>query len=406
VLRQLEIAGFKSIKSQKIDLGRVTVLIGQNGAGKSNVLEAVGMLSAAAAGTVTYESLAQRGIRLSTPSVYRSALRGGHRPKYFDLAAEFDNLRYHCNIYTNDIEGMPAWAFHSESIHAKNNSKRKKVAGRSAKGVNIGGQSFNKKNLKSTESIVPGLELFGTLSKQEQESLDSLKMFAIYSPATSILRGVDSDARIKSPIGLTGGGLVSAMREIFAAGQIPEFRRFFNILSWYRGISIRNPEANLKHPLFGSGAVLAFSDQFMTQDFNTLYSYDVSEGALYVAFVLALMLHPKSPSFFAIDNIDTALNPGLIRSLIGHMMEVAKARDRQVILTTHNPAALDALDLFDPDCVLHVVDRSETGATVLKRLRPPDGMTKEEWNLNTGGAKLSELWLDGLLGGITPPAAF
>jgi len=383
----------------------VNVLIGQNGAGKSNVLEAVGMLSAAAAGTVTYESLAQRGIRLSTPSVYRSALRGGHRPKYFDLAADFDDIRYHCNIYTNDIEGMPAWAFHSESIHVLG-GKRRKVAGRSAKGVNIGGQSFDKKNLRSTESIVPGLELFGALSSDEQKSLDSLKMFAIYSPSTSVLRGVDSDGRIKSPLGLTGGGLVNAFRDIVATGQIGDFRRFFKILSWYRHVSIRDPKASLKNPLFGSGDVLAFGDQFMTQDFNTLYSYDVSEGALYVAFVLALMLHPKSPPFFAIDNIDTALNPGLIRNLIIHMTEVAKKKDRQVILTTHNPAALDALDLFDGDCVLHVVDRSESGATVLKRLRPPEGMTRTEWDAQTGGAKLSELWLDGLLGGITPPAAF
>lgn len=411
VLRKLTIAGFKSIRSQSIDLGRVTILIGQNGAGKSNVLEAIGMLSAASAGNVTYESLNSRGLRLSTPSVYKSALKGGgHRPKYFDLSAEQDNLKYHANLFTSTDEESPQWTFHSESVWKKNSKKDNswsKIAGRSGKGITIDGKSNDKATLRKTDSVIPALELLGSLPKTEQDSIDLLKNFVIYAPTTNVLRGVDTDNRIKSPLGLTGGGLVKAVSDVFQAGHSKDFKRFFQILSWYHAISIARPSTKLKNPLFGGGdRVLAFTDQFMVQDFNKLYSYDVSEGALYVVFMLTLLLHSHAPKFFAIDNIDTALNPGLIRNLIQHIAELSEEWDRQVILTTHNPAALDALDIFDTNYALYIVDRGVTGATELTRIKPPDSMTREQWEEQTGGARLSELWLEGFLGGITPPSSF
>src|ERR1700755_933480 len=44
-LERIEIEGYKSIRSAKIELGRINVLIGANGAGKSNLLDVFGLLS-------------------------------------------------------------------------------------------------------------------------------------------------------------------------------------------------------------------------------------------------------------------------------------------------------------------------------------------------------------------------
>ena len=48
MIRNIRIEGFKSIVSQILELGRVNCFIGANGVGKSNVLEAIGILGAAA----------------------------------------------------------------------------------------------------------------------------------------------------------------------------------------------------------------------------------------------------------------------------------------------------------------------------------------------------------------------
>jgi len=54
---------FKSIENAELELGNINVFIGANGSGKSNLLEALGVLAAAAYGRVDQESLVRRGCR-------------------------------------------------------------------------------------------------------------------------------------------------------------------------------------------------------------------------------------------------------------------------------------------------------------------------------------------------------
>ncbi|HDG7815106.1 TPA: AAA family ATPase [Klebsiella quasipneumoniae] len=49
-IKSLKIKGFKSIWDQKIDFGRLNVIIGTNGSGKSNLLEAIAMISTSVEG--------------------------------------------------------------------------------------------------------------------------------------------------------------------------------------------------------------------------------------------------------------------------------------------------------------------------------------------------------------------
>src|SRR5258707_174554 len=69
---KIEITNFKSIDKLTLELGRVTVLIGENGCGKTNLLEAVGLGAAAAAGKLDREFLLSRGLRVPSPELMRS----------------------------------------------------------------------------------------------------------------------------------------------------------------------------------------------------------------------------------------------------------------------------------------------------------------------------------------------
>jgi len=50
MITTLTVECFKSLESVEVDLGRVKVFIGANGSGKSDLLEAMGVLGAAASG--------------------------------------------------------------------------------------------------------------------------------------------------------------------------------------------------------------------------------------------------------------------------------------------------------------------------------------------------------------------
>jgi predicted ATPase len=73
MIQSIQIDGFKSIVSQTLEVGRVNCFIGANGVGKSNVLEAIGVLGAAANGKVDDEALLRRGVRPGVPRLYKTS---------------------------------------------------------------------------------------------------------------------------------------------------------------------------------------------------------------------------------------------------------------------------------------------------------------------------------------------
>ena len=128
----------------------------------------------------------------------------------------------------------------------------------------------------------------------------------------------------------------------------------------------------------------------------TMFSAEnANEGALVILFYLTLLLSEKTSSFFAIDNIDTGLNPRLCRHLMKLIAEMTEKADKQILITTHNPAFLDGMNLQDDNQRLFVVSRSDEGYTKIKRLK-----TKPIPDRDKTRMKLSEMWMNGLLGGV------
>ena len=66
MIGRIVIENYKSIESLTLDLGRVTVLVGANGSGKSNILEAIALCSAAAAKNWTTSSCLRGGFGYRT----------------------------------------------------------------------------------------------------------------------------------------------------------------------------------------------------------------------------------------------------------------------------------------------------------------------------------------------------
>ena len=76
MITEIQIENYKSIDKLTLELGRINVFIGENGAGKSNILEVITLAGAAAAGKLDNEFLASRGIRVTKPEHMRAAFPG------------------------------------------------------------------------------------------------------------------------------------------------------------------------------------------------------------------------------------------------------------------------------------------------------------------------------------------
>jgi AAA15 family ATPase/GTPase len=404
-LTQVRIKSFKSIVDQTIDLKQLNVFIGTNGAGKSNLLEAIGVLSCAVDGKVDYSKLADRGARLSAPGVFKSSFKNLERKNNFYLEATFGDLNYHAYIHANDDV---QFNFHTEAVYKLRPKTRKKLGTRSRDTI------VNIPSLKKflsppvQQSVITILESLGCFKVEEFKELQNIKQYAIYAPSTPILRGVSPDVSNKAPLGLYGGSLSSALKDVIDDAKNlkvghHDLQRFFKLFDWFEEIGItQDISSQLQSNHLHTGkTVVKYVDKYMGTKFNNLYAYDVSEGALYVLFILVLLLHKKAPSLFALDNVDNALNPGMVRDMMGHIISLLEIMpEKQILMTTHNPTTLDAIDLFNDNHRLFVVERNKNGHTEIKRIEAPKGFTREQWIEKHGGMRLSEIWLSGLIGGL------
>ena len=94
MLESVIVESFKSLEKVELHLGSVNVFIGANGSGKSNLLEAVGVLGAAANGRVDDEALLRRGVRPGLPSLYKSSFKGSRQPPEIRFTASNGTSSY------------------------------------------------------------------------------------------------------------------------------------------------------------------------------------------------------------------------------------------------------------------------------------------------------------------------
>lgn len=401
-IQSITIKDFKSIAELTLDLGRVNVLIGENGAGKSNILEAIGVLSAAVSGNTSYASLKERGIRLSAPEVFKLALKKQKRKPRFALDANFTNgAQYHLTLSPERDGRGDSIRYWAESL----TDKGQKIASWShSKGqMKIQNEPYEKPS--GSTSMITTLRALN-VAQELFSFFDILQRFAIYAPSTPVLRNITTDESIQSPLGLYGGSLPTALKEMFRGDRAAEqslVEVMFMLFPWLQGFGGAYPNKQLvSHHVHPGPFVVAFTDKRMSESFNRLFAYDVSEGALYALFLLVLILHKSSPAFFAIDNMDSALNPRLAQALLAEAIKLAQGKpNKQIILTTHNPSMLNALDLFDDTVRLFVVERSqENGSTIVRRINPAAHMSREQWKEGVQGNTLASLWTAGSMGGL------
>jgi predicted ATPase len=92
-----EVAGYRSLHAVRLPTGRVSVLVGENGVGKSNMLRSLELLQAAAAGTIC-RLLADEGGLSRVLWAGRATPASGAAPVSIRLTAHFSGLRYQLEI--------------------------------------------------------------------------------------------------------------------------------------------------------------------------------------------------------------------------------------------------------------------------------------------------------------------
>lgn len=398
MISEIRIENFKSIANLSIKLGSLTVLIGENGSGKSNILEAIGFGAAAAAGKLDDEFLYNRGIRVTAKKWMRSAfIQTTKKPKpiRINILGEKNDTPLNLSITTikNDKTKLETWY----ANHRVNQKEIDQVIG--SEGFTQELEDFKQKMFPNSpdiaEETIQKVYAYFKITRDKRRKIPeiasdlTLSNYLIYAPENSILRNFDTEGAIK-PLGPKGEGLLKHLLEIApqdGGSAFSELKNYLKLLGWFGDLHLPSQEDEIK-------GTIRIKDKWLIKDGETFDQRSANEGFLFLLFYFTLLLSEQTPKFLAIDNIDNSLNPKLCIELIKQISILAEKSGRQVICTTHNPAILDGLNLSNENQKLYVVRRNSDGHTLLERVLPP--------NARPDGPpiRLSTAFTSGLLGGL------
>ncbi len=386
MIKEIKIENFKSIQSLNLELGRLNVFIGANGSGKSNILEAIAMGGAAIDNKLDNEFLVNRGFRSVDLKSIPSGFTANENDSSLIIFSDDENRKQEMSIANLKSKKL-SFGSGKQKISVEKNYKEPIITEPQlldAKGLEDFFQGLNE-----SERIH-----FFSIAKQFIESRDNNEgkyletSFFIFTPENYFLRRFEEESQIK-PLGIRGEGLFNHVADIFKnkPAYFTEINKHLQLLDWFEGFEIPND-------LMFTERRIKIKDQFLKTGLQYIDQRSANEGFLYLLFYLTLFISDETPKFFAIDNIDNAMNPKLGSELIRVLSKLAKEHDKQTILTTHNPSVLDGLDLNDDEQRLFVVYRNGDGHTKIKRV------FKKAMPAGVAPMALSEMFLKGIIGGL------
>jgi AAA15 family ATPase/GTPase len=234
MIREIRIENYKSIQQLKLDLGRVTVFIGENGCGKSNILEAIALASASANNKLDNEFLFSRGIRVASTRFMRAAF-------------EKENLVREIKIYLkgNDQNDFNCILQHDNQPYSNWRHKGRKHIGKVQEVLDYLEQKIQKKELDIEEEVSPVI-FYDLMAKQIQQL--NLQNFLIYSPENSSLRTFEKEGQIQ-PLGINGEGLFKLLNVLSSdinRDKINEIKEKLKLIDWFKDFELSHDLSDIE----------------------------------------------------------------------------------------------------------------------------------------------------------------
>ena len=391
MLTAFKLNNFKSFQDEAVLPlgGALTVLIGANAAGKSNVLEALRLLSWLASGNklgaIQREvNRADKVVRGRVPDLFR---RGEHR---FALgcqvqdAAGDSSLSMALELRGDDLhivaERMDTGA--GVPLYDMDQPSQGELATEAGVAYNNFSKGGNKPHIKVTDQMAVFAQLdspagFHANHRKAQQEIP--KVCKAYQALLSNVLFLDPvPARMRDfsfladkRLGGDGANLSSVLYQLWMAEDTSDEKTGQparnELISFIQSL----PEQDITGLDFLKGPRGDVMVQLIETFSGTPRRFEaalLSDGTLRVLAIAAAMLSAPEGSLVVIEEIDNGVHPSRARHLLERIQAVAERRNLRVLLSTHNPAMLDALpDKAVPDVVFCYRD-TRSGDSRLVRL--------------------------------------
>ncbi len=339
-LRSFHAQNFKAIRdSGRVVFGWLTVFIGNNGSGKSSLVE----------GLETFRDVVLHGLDTAMirwrgfEHVWNRAVKHELQRPTADRPHHTSPMGFRVNLFIDAV------------LHKVTQE------------INLG-EGGNELFIQREDVVWKGRNKEGSNSRDA----NGIQSWSLGSPETlgfSLPKMNDGQSSLQNPLGSTVeqwqfltlapdlmGQPVPQQR---AAGRIHLNKTGANIAEYLNDIRKRDLDAfngivdSLRYvlpfaediqPTLASELQREFYLKFKEADFE-IPGWLLSTGTLRILALLACLRHPEPPPLLVVEEIENGLDPRTLNLLVEEIRAAISAGTTQVILTTHSPYLLDLLDL-------------------------------------------------------------
>lgn len=343
-VRRLRVKDYKSLAKVDIELGPLTFLVGANGAGKSNLLDALRLVSDALSTSMDH-ALRERG------GISEVRRRSGGHPRHFRVALEFVDATGSQGSYAFEIGARkPVGFIVSREICVYGEHQYRVQQGRIEvpPGPVAPPAHDDRLYLTNAAGLPEFRPVYDALSKLAFYNLDPAAMRELQSPDSGDLLRRDG-SNLASVVDRMGRSAPETLRRVeeFLGAVVPGVE----------GVEVRR---------YGPKEAVEFRQRVgASPDPWRFPSLNMSDGTMRALGILVALFQQSDGEvpLVGIEEPEMALHPGASGVLIDALR--AASQRTQVLVTTHSPDLLDD-DRLAPDEILAVEARD--GATEVARV--------------------------------------
>lgn len=351
MLRELSVSGYRSLRQVSLELSPLTVVVGANGTGKTNLYQALQLIASAAQGTLAQLLAAQGGL----PSAMWAGPRRKQESHRIELSIDLEDLAFELEL---GVVPPPQGPFaldpdvKEERVLVRDGTKLHTIAERKA-------TSAWSRDAEGKRTTFP-FQLWGGESMLAQvvepqrfpllaELRVRLGQWRFYHAFRT-----DADAPARHPqVGVRTPALAHDGRDLAAA--LTTIRHIGDEAALDEAVSRAFHDASLE--LTSDSGRFSFRLQ-VPGLLRPLEPSEASDGTLRFLFLLAALLSPRPPPFLALNEPETSLHPDMLEPLSRLILSASKRG--QVFVVTHS----DALARFLAGATVFTLQK-EAGATTL-----------------------------------------
>jgi len=352
-LNQIVISGYKSIKDCDLELGNINVLIGSNGAGKSNFLSVFPLLQ-----NILVQNLARYASKKGVNSLFYNSTK---ITDTISIKFHFEGFTYAFDLELSEGNNL---VFSEESL------------------VLDGKEYIGESNHNESKWEKAGFD------KDDLQTLSRGLWHTYHFNDTSATSRIKREHNVSHcEILMWDGSNLAAFLYRLQQHYTSEYKSIVRAIQmvapYFKDFHLKPEEANQE--------LIILRWQEKDRD-GILNASQLSDGTLRFACLATLLLQPSAlqPSIVIVDEPELGLHP-FAMTILAEMVQKA-AVSRQIIIATQS---VELLDNFDVSNVV-VVDRDKNGSD-FKRLNPEqlsywlgkDYTLGELWNKNVFGGRFA-----------------